>query len=309
MDLGDRPSASYRSQIASRSTPSLIENSASKHLRAQARRVLDATRERVPVRAALLVGSAACGDADPFSDLDLIAYVDELPDQSLLTEIRESVGGTAPFAREGTEHFRSEEFDLDGIRTELSFLTVARVESHLERVLTSIDEFDSPLQKVLSGLLDGLPLYGEDLVEKWRTRVREYPDALRSKMIERHWKFEPLWYFDEAIARRDAELWRLDILLDAAFDLLAVLAALNRLYFARFELKRTRAFVARMAVAPPRLVDRLEALFRLEPSAAAAELERLVEETRELVLRDLPGLDLQMRFPPGTRQRPWSPSG
>jgi Nucleotidyltransferase domain len=271
--------------------------------------VLDATRERVPVRAALLVGSAACGDADPFSDLDLIAYVDELPDQSLLTEIRESVGGTAPFAREGTEHFRSEEFDLDGIRTELSFLTVARVESHLERVLTSIDEFDSPLQKVLSGLLDGLPLYGEDLVEKWRTRVREYPDALRSKMIERHWKFEPLWYFDEAIARRDAELWRLDILLDAAFDLLAVLAALNRLYFARFELKRTRAFVARMAVAPPRLVDRLEALVRLEPSAAAAELERLVEETRELVLRDLPGLDLQMRFPPGTRQRPWSPSG
>jgi hypothetical protein len=271
--------------------------------------VLDSTRDRLPVRAALLVGSAARGDADLFSDLDLIAYVDKLPDQSLLTEIRENVGGTDPFAREGTDHFCGEEFDLDGIRTELSFLTVARVEWHLERVFESVDEFDSPLQKVLGGLLEGSPLYGEDLIEEWRARVREYPDALRSKIIERHWKFEPLWYFDEAIARRDAELWRLDILLDAAFDLLAVLAALNRLYFARFELKRTHALVARMAVAPPRLVERLESLFRLEPSAAASELERLVEETRDLVLRELPGLDLHMRFPPGTRQRVWSHGG
>ena len=268
--------------------------------------MLDSTRDLFPVRAALLVGSAASGDADLLSDLDLIAYVDELPDQSLLAQIRENVGGTDPFAREGTEYFRGVEFSLAGIRTELSFLTVARVESHLERVFESVDEFDSPLQKVLSGLLEGFPLHGEDLIEKWRARVREYPDALRSKFIERHWKFEPLWYFDEAIARRDAELWRLDILLDAAFDLLAVLAALNRLYFARFELKRTRTFVARMAVAPPRLVERLESLFRLEPSAAATELERLVEETRELVLRELPGLDLHMRFPPGTRQRAWS---
>lgn len=284
----------------------MTENSPSEHLRAQARRVLDSTRDLFPVRAALLVGSAASGDADLLSDLDLIAYVDELPDQSLLAQIRENVGGTDPFAREGTEYFRGVEFSLAGIRTELSFLTVARVESHLERVFESVDEFDSPLQKVLSGLLEGFPLHGEDLIEKWRARVREYPDALRSKFIERHWKFEPLWYFDEAIARRDAELWRLDILLDAAFDLLAVLAALNRLYFARFELKRTRTFVARMAVAPPRLVERLESLFRLEPSAAATELERLVEETRELVLRELPGLDLHMRFPPGTRQRAWS---
>jgi len=58
--------------------------------------VLDSTRARLPVRAALLVGSAARGDADLLSDLDLIAYVDELPDQSLLAEIRKTSAAPTP---------------------------------------------------------------------------------------------------------------------------------------------------------------------------------------------------------------------
>lgn len=107
------------------------------------------------------------------------------------------------------------------------------------------------------------------------------------------------------MAARDAELWRLDALLDAAFNLLGVLAALNRLYYAHFELKRLRKLVARMELAPPSLADRLESLFRLQPEDAATELGRLVEETRVLVAAELPDLDLPLRHPPGTRQRPW----
>ena len=110
----------------------------------------------------------------------------------------------------------------------------------------------------------------------------------------------------EAMAQRDTELWRLDILLDAAFNLLAVLAALNRLYFTRFELKRTRALIAQMPLAPPRLADRLESLRRLEPDAAADQLGQLIAETRALVTAELPDLELPLPFPPGTRQQPWS---
>jgi hypothetical protein len=133
-----------------------------------------------------------------------------------------------------------------------------------------------------------------------------YPQPLRRAMIERHWNFFPLWYYGESIAARDAELWRLDMLLDGAFNLLAVLAALNRLYFTRFELKRMRALIAKMEIAPPRLADRLELLFRLEPEPAATELALLVEETRALVAAELPDLELPLQFPPGTRQQPWS---
>jgi hypothetical protein len=105
---------------------------------------------------------------------------------------------------------------------------------------------------------------------------------------------------------RDGELWRLDMLLDAAFNLLGVLAGLNRLYYTRFELKRTRKLGAQMKLAPPAFVDRLEVLFRLEPDAAAAELGRLIEEARALVAQELPDLELPLRFPPGATQEPWS---
>jgi hypothetical protein len=280
---------------------------ATKHLRRLSTRLVGAALERVPLRAAILVGSAGRGDADFFSDLDLLLYVDELPGEEALTQIRNSVGGANPRWRgEPTEDFCSQEFDVHGVRTEVSFFTVARAEQRLDQLLTDIDEFDSPLQKILSGLREGLPLHGHDLVERWRARVRGYPEPLRRAVIERHWNFFPLWYYGEAMAQRDTELWRLDMLLDAAFDLLAVLAALNRLYFIRFELKRTRALIAQMPLAPPHLPDRLESLCRLEPEAAADQLGRLIAETRALVTAELPDLELPLPFPPGTRQQPWS---
>jgi hypothetical protein len=66
-----------------------------------------------------------------------------------------------------------------------------------------------------------------------------------------------------------------------------------------------RALTEQLTLAPPQLADRIESLFRLEPTAAADELGRLVAETRALVAKELPDLDLPLRFPPGARQRPW----
>jgi hypothetical protein len=124
-------------------------------------------------------------------------------------------------------------------------------------------------------------------------------------MIQRHWNFFALWHYGEAMALRDSELWRLDVLLDGVFNLLGVLAGLNRLYFARFELKRTRDFISKMELAPTLLADRIEELFRLPPGDAADRFAALVEETRELVSAELPDLDLALPLPPGTRQQPW----
>jgi predicted nucleotidyltransferase len=279
---------------------------ATEHLRGLAGRIVGVAREQTPLRAGLLVGSAGRGDADFYSDLDLLLYVDELPPEGTLAEIRAGVGGTNPIRKsEPTEHFCSEEFELDGVRAEVSFVTVARVEWRLDQLLERLEELDSPVQKVLDGILEGLPLYGEELVERWQGRLRVYPEPLRQAMVERHWSFFPLWYHGEAMAARDAELWRLDMLLEAAFNLLAVLAGLNRLYFSRFELKRMRALIAKMELAPPDLADRLELLFRLEPEPAATELGRLVEQTRALVARELPDLQLPLPFAPGQRQKAW----
>ncbi|TML84352.1 MAG: nucleotidyltransferase domain-containing protein [Actinobacteria bacterium] len=276
------------------------------HLRVRARRIVEEARRLVPLRAALLAGSAGRGDADFYSDIDLLLYVDELPTDETVAAVRDVVGGTDPSGKERTEQACGEEFDLDGVHAEMVFFKVREFEARLDDLLDRLVDFDAPTQKILMGLAEGLALEGADLIERWRARVSDFPEPLRRAMIERYWTFFPLWYYTDVLAERDAELWRLDVLVEAAFNLLGVLSALNRLYFTRFELKGMRAMIGKMELAPVGLADRVESLFDLEPSAAAGQLGRLVEETRALVLRELPDLDLPLPHPPGTQKEPWS---
>jgi len=213
-------------------------NSASEHLRSLARIIVDKTVELVPVRAVLLAGSAGRGDADHFSDIDLIVYVDQIPPEEVGRKVREAVGGTDPLRKgQPTESFSAEEFGLKGVRVELAFATVGWMEQRLDELLDRLVDFDSPSQKILSGLLEGMPLYGRKLIKRWNARAAQYPEALRLATVRRYWRFFPLWYEAAALPKRDAELWRLDVLLEGAFNLLGVLAGLNRLYFTRFQFK------------------------------------------------------------------------
>lgn len=276
---------------------------ATDHVRALARRVVAAALELGPLRAALLAGSGARGDADFFSDVDLLLYVDELPPDDRLERLRQTVGGTNPVPIAPW----LVQFGLGGVAVQVGFSTVARVDEELDAALVRLEEvIGSPNQKLLVGLIEGLPLHGEDVIAAWRERAVAYPEPLRRASIEHHWRFFPLWYYGDAMSRRDAELWRLDMLLEGAFNLLGVLTALNRVYYARFELKRFRKLVDKLTLAPPQLADRLESLFRLPAQEAADELARLVVETRELVLRELPELELPLRRPPGEHIRPWT---
>jgi predicted nucleotidyltransferase len=203
---------------------------AAEHLRALATQIVEAAIERVPLRAAILTGSAGRGDADFYSDVDLLLYVDQLPSEERLAAIRTAVGGTAPLTRHRLDHFCGEEFDLHEVRTEVSFFPVERIEWRLDELRDRPEEIEPEIQKVVQGMLEGLPLYGKELIQRWQARLSDYPEPLRRATIERCWNFFPLWYHGEAMAERDAELWRLEVLLEAAFNLLGVVAALNRIY-------------------------------------------------------------------------------
>jgi hypothetical protein len=276
---------------------------AAEQLRALADRILAVYAERTRPRAALLAGSAGRGDADFYSDLDLLLYYHELPARSDVEAARSALGGElvrVMFDEE--EGGFGETFELDGVQCQLGHLTIAASEEELDLIAAG-KKLDTPLAKVVMGLIEGLPLCGEELIEAWRERVR-YGDELQRAVIEKHWQFFPLWYFDQVLERRDALLWRQQVLVEAAFNLLSVLAALNRFYFTEFELKRTRDFVAKLELAPPNLADRLEHLF--VPGADAGELEALVAETQALLAEHLPGLELPpLRKPLGGRARPW----
>jgi predicted nucleotidyltransferase len=278
------------------------------HLRALARRIADVVVDETASRAILLVGSAATGEADLYSDLDLIVYCDELPTVERVDAVLERLGGAhRELIYPRTEDDHGESFQLAGVECQVAFTKVSAAGRELERALGT-EELESPLQKVVQGVEEGLPLRGEELIATWRARVADYPDSLRRAMILRHWRFFPLWYTARRLDVRDTYLWRRQVLVDAALDLLAVLGALNRLYVApRFELKRLRKLTARMDLAPPDLADRLERLFELGSEDAGDELERLVGETQALIEAALPDLELPpLRRPLGGRHQPFS---
>jgi hypothetical protein len=189
-------------------------------------------------------------------------------------------------------------------------VTFADLEADATKVLVDFDfEGESePLQKVFDGLHNGLPLHGAGLIEDWRAKTRYTPELQRA-LVEKHWRFFPIWHYEEQLATRDALLWRHQVMVESAFRLLAVLAALNCVYFSTFELKQMRKLIARLELAPPRLAERIEALFGDE---AIAELEALLVDTQALLQTHMPDFDTSRAWhrygralTPGTRAEPW----
>jgi len=254
-----------------------------RRLRGLADRILPVYERLTRPDAVLLAGSAAAGGADEHSDLDLLLYYRELPEDDALAAARNEVGGTElRLIAPRTEAGLIEQFRVDGVACQLGHLSFADVEGDIRRLTVDLDP-DPLAMKAVGGLHEGLPLAGAGTIEGWRSEAA-YSDGLQRAVVARHRpRIVPLWQLHEHIEARDALIWRQQILVDAALDLLAVLAAANRVWFSSFQFKRTRRLVDRLDEAPPELAARLESLFLLEPRAAAEELSRLVDETDALL--------------------------
>ncbi len=285
-------------------------------MRALAKRLADSYIAHAQPSAILLVGSAATGGADEYSDLDVLVYHDQVPPDEAVVETARELGaegyrGTpwSDVSGEADERGYSERYSLDGVECQVGHMSVGAFEREITRLVVD-HEFNEELLKIMSGLFEGLPLFGEDLIEQWR-RKAAYTEELQRTTIEKRWTFFPWWYFEERLRARDATAWRYDVLVQSTYAIVGVLAALNRLYFSTFEFKRASKCISRLEVAPANLAVRLNTLFDSDERQSTAELERLVGETQTLVAERFPDIDLALQWggkptPPGERESPWT---
>jgi hypothetical protein len=281
---------------------------ATAHLRTLAGQLKDSYVAHSRPRAALLVGSAATGEADFYSDLDLLFYYDDVPGDETLAAARSELGAERDRISGRDETGIGERFYVGGVQCQLGHLIVGAWEQEIAKVVAEL-QLDEPLLKAISGLFEGSPLHGAELIERWREQAR-YTERVQRAMIEKHWKFFPWWYYQERLGARDATAWRYDVLAHSVYNIVGLLAALNRVYFSTFEFKRAGRFLSRLEVAPPALAERLNALFESDERRSTAELEELVSETQALVATRFPDLDLALEWggaptPPGEREAPW----
>jgi predicted nucleotidyltransferase len=264
----------------------------SERLRALARRVTDALLAAGLAPASVfLTGSAAEGIAGPDSDLDLICYFDDLPDQPRFQAALAALGAVVDHPLGSSQDGFADSYLVEGTELQTGATRVARFERQLQEVHDG-KHLGEPVTKIASGLLHGLPLHGEARFEAWRARAAAYPDGLRRRAVEHHLALFPIWAVDKHLLPRDALLFRIQARLQVAFNLLGVLSALNRVYFTDFQFKRMRAHAAQLAISPPRLAERLEAAMETHESfRALQDLRALAAETVALVEEELPEVD------------------
>lgn len=259
-------------------------------LLALARRVAAVYTASGKVKASAVLGSVARRQSDAFSDLDLGVYYETMPTEREIAAGRATLGAAHLLRLPGgADDGIADIFALDGVECQVIHCTIARIEEDLSAVL---DRCDTAHEKhaVVGGILDALPLSGEEMIAGWQARAAAYPDALAHAVVRDHLKFWPYQVLEKRIIPRDAPLFLHKALLDDEKNLLSVLSGLNRLY-PHLEFKRLDAYAARMRIAPPDLATRLTQALHAEPPAAIALLRAVIEETFALVERHLPDVD------------------
>lgn len=256
-----------------------------------ARRVAPAYSGNPAVRAVAVHGSAARGYADRYSDIEMVAFWDRAPtDEERVAAAREAGGNLwslYPFEDENNEW--SEEFDVRGVKIDMSHRTVEGTERWFSEV---IDGYDTDLTKhdTISVIRRSYPLYGAELIERWRARTDVYPDELALRMVRQYLDWIPSVTREMGAAR--GELIPLYENISASErHILLVLLALNRIYLPHLAFKWTEQVAAELRIAPPNLAARLKAAFRLEPLEGVRELHSLIEDTIRLVEQHMPEVD------------------
>jgi hypothetical protein len=200
------------------------------------------------------------------------------------------------------EHACAEAYRLRGVEVEVARFEVGEIERRIAEALDGSDPGSTDHMAIM-GIQRGVSLHGADLIERWQARCAQVPDALARGMVEHYLRQTmSLWYFADALDRRDAALWLHQTLDTNALNVLGVVAALNRRFYATFQFKRMRHFVSSLPIAPPNLAERLQVVVASDERYGI----ELVREVLELVERHLPEANTSaLRYPPGTRQRPW----
>ena len=266
-------------------------NQASKYLLELAKQKIQPYIANPQTRAAMITGSAARGEADFYSDVEMFIYYEQLPSKEELQFARQQNQGSHPTSTidDCSNGWFGEIYYIDGVEFQIGCLTIAFWERDMATILQELDT--SPLQKALSGMLDCIPVYGEELISQWKKQVADYPDTLAQAMVEKYLNFVPIWALQEELAARDTTLFQHQIRLEAGQNILGVLAGLNRLYYTTFQFKRMKKFIEQMNIAPQNLYERLESIYHQDPLSTASQLKELVAETVELVELNMPEID------------------
>ena len=143
----------------------------------------------------------------------------------------------------------------------------------------------------VTALRDGAALLGDELIDAWRARTEEYPEALAAALVLEGRDLRSRERREMLAARDDVLLLHRD-LVDDVQGVLDALFGVNRVWkphpFHKWLDREERLLPLR----PARLAERIRSLLVAPPHEAVATLVGLVDETYDLAREHVPAADV-----------------
>ena len=242
------------------------------------------------IQAIIIAGSVARDYADEFSDIEIPLFCQTLPDDGTRHAVVAALNAKFVYAYDGPA--REDQLLIEGVQVDLWHVSSAHQEEIIEAVLRA-HQFDLSALNALDTIRSCIPLYGHELVQKWKLRAQEYPQELARKIIQEHltaFSIGELFAF----AQRDnptAFYSQLGYLQQEAF---LILLALNSRYFPTFKwIYRT---LESMPVKPEAIEGRFRKAYATPYLEAVEDTKSILEETVHLVEKRFPQIDTALAY-------------
>ena len=138
------------------------------------------------VAAVIVGGSTARGHADKYSDIEIGVFWNEPPTdedrRSVIEEAGAELVSLYPYEPEyevWSDDYRMGHNEAGESRSGVSVETVHYTQEYMQKTLDDVllnHDPDEDKQNLISGIMDGIPIHGNELLKQWKSQAETYPD-------------------------------------------------------------------------------------------------------------------------------------
>ena len=233
-------------------------------------------------------GSVSRGQADAFSDLELLCFWDVFPDVDTRQKLVDSIKADLIFPIDDDQN--EDNLILKDIQIDILHNTV----DYYDNMIEDAWEFHLADYQTL-GFLDTItyayPLFGDDILNAWKDKTKIYPRELAINVI-----FDNLVKLHngniELYIQRDNPTEYYAQMVAIQRKLFNILSAINKTYAGGY--KWMYPELESMTIAPVNVAVRYKEMFSINKFEAVEDLYALVFETLILVKQQFPEVDFSV---------------